>query len=236
MAAVPEDLRVYAIGDIHGRLDLLDVLLAKIAEDIEASPQSRAELVFLGDYVDRGQDSKGVIERLLSKTLPAPATCLRGNHEELMLDFLRAPQYGQPWPEPAGGLATLNSYGVAGDAISHNPEAVRDEFLRKIPSSHLQFFETLQLTAEIGDYFFVHAGVEPGVPLDRQDVRDLLWIREPFLNHEGGFGKVVVHGHTPRDRVVMRANRIGVDTGAFMSGRLSAVVLAGNERHVIDTA
>jgi len=232
---LPEGDRVYAIGDVHGRLDLLDPLLARVADDIAAHPDDRAELIFLGDLIDRGPDSKGVIDRLASAKLPAPATFLMGNHEEMLLSFVERPHEAAQWAVN-GGEATLASYGIAPDELPRHPEAARDRLLHLMPAAHLAFFESLQLSAARGGYFFCHAGVRPGVPLDRQDRFDLLWIREAFLNDPGDFGKVVVHGHTPVRQVENLANRIGVDTGAFIWGRLSAVALSGNDRKIIDVA
>lgn len=230
---LPEGDRVYAVGDIHGRLDLLDPLLSSIASDIAAHPGEQAELIFLGDFIDRGPESKAVIDRLAAGDLPAPATFLMGNHEEMLLSFLERPEDASQWLLN-GGEETLRSYGMVPEDLARHPEAARDRLLQVMPGAHLEFFESLQLSMARSGYFFCHAGVRPGVPLDQQDRFDLLWIREPFLTYEGDFGKVVVHGHTPVRRVESLANRVGVDTGAFIWGRLSAVALSGAERRIID--
>ncbi|ODA68243.1 Serine/threonine-protein phosphatase 1 [Methyloligella halotolerans] len=231
---LPEDNRIYAIGDVHGCLDLLDPLLETIAEDIAAHPNQRAELIFLGDLIDRGPDSKAVIDRVISSSLPAPASFLMGNHEEMLLKFLEKPAEGLQWAMN-GGEETLRSYGIAPEDLPRHPEAARDRLLKAMPAAHLDFYRDLQLFAARGDYFFCHAGVRPGVPLDRQDRFDLLWIREPFLGTDEDFGKVVVHGHTPVRAVADLPNRIGIDTGGFIWGRLSAVVLSGNERTFLES-
>ncbi|MFD0987034.1 metallophosphoesterase [Methyloligella solikamskensis] len=230
---LPDGKRIYAIGDVHGCLDLLDGLLAKIADDIAEHPEADAELIFLGDYIDRGPDSRGVIDRLTSGELPAPATFLMGNHEEMLLTFLERPGEARQWAVN-GGEETLASYGIPPGELPRHPEAARDRFLKLMPESHLQFYKALQLSIVRGGYFFCHAGVRPGVALDRQDRFDLVWIREPFLTYDGDFGKVVVHGHTPVRSVESLPNRIGVDTGGFIYGRLSAVVLSGDDRAIID--
>jgi serine/threonine protein phosphatase 1 len=232
---VPPDHRVYAIGDIHGRRDLLDALLDQIEKDCLGTPQTII-LVFLGDYVDRGPDSKGVIDRLL--TLPArfEKKVLRGNHDQALLDFLADAAAYESWCD-FGADETLISYGVRpprNHSLSTFGDA-RDRFAAALPADHLHFLQTLPLSWEFGDYFFAHAGVRPGAPLNEQKEDDLLWIREEFLNSSEDFGKVVVHGHTPTDSPVKRTNRIGVDTGAYLTGRLTAVVLEGQSQRFLQT-
>lgn len=234
--AVPAGLRVYAIGDIHGRLDLLEDLHAQIRRDLAVGAPLQAVLVYLGDYVDRGLHSKEVVNLLINGPLPAGrAIFLKGNHEEAFLDFLGDPGFGMVWRN-FGGLETLHSYGV--------PEAARlatvDQFLlahrslqESLPAAHLTFLRSLRLNVSFGDYFFAHAGVRPGVPLDRQSDEDLLWIRDQFLDSAEDFGKIVVHGHTPEAEPVIRANRIGIDTGAYMTGVLTALVLEGTTRRFL---
>jgi serine/threonine protein phosphatase 1 len=233
--AVPPDHRVYAIGDIHGRRDLLDALLSEIGVDCQGTQQT-VIVVFLGDYVDRGPDSKGVIDRLLSLPAPFQGKFLRGNHDQALLDFLADPAHYDVWCD-FGADETLTSYGVR-PPRDHSLSTfcdVRDRFLQAIPAEHLHFFRTLLLGWEIGDYFFAHAGVRPGAPLDQQKEDDLLWIREEFLDSSEDFGKVVVHGHTPTDGPVKRANRIGIDTGAYLTGRLTALVLDGQSQRFLQT-
>lgn len=233
--AVPEGHRVYAIGDVHGRSDLLEELLALIKAECAGSTDT-VHLVLLGDYVDRGPDSKGVIDRLLNLNMPVEAHVLRGNHEQAVLDFLADPAFYDRWGD-YGADDTLTSYGVRPprDYLRPTLLEVRDRFARAIPPNHLSFFETLPLSWEFGDYFFAHAGVRPGVPLAEQEADDLLWIRWEFLRSTENFGKVVVHGHTPAANPEKTSNRIGVDTGAYITGRLTAVVLTGTEQRFIQT-
>jgi serine/threonine protein phosphatase 1 len=238
-ATLPEGQLLYAVGDIHGRLDLLEAMLARI--DADARRATRAErrtLVFLGDYVDRGPDSKGVVETLLGG-LPQgfDAHFLKGNHEAILLNFLDVPWTLDNWLVN-GGDATMRSYGVDTDRLarlSAPAELWRQAFKEVLPESHLSFYKSLQLSVAFGDYLFVHAGVKPGVALTAQTEADLIWIRGAFLNHEEPFGKIVVHGHTPGKEPVTRSNRIGIDTGAFFSGRLTALRLEGGSRDFLQT-
>jgi len=233
--AVPEGQRVYAIGDIHGRRDLLDELLDDVRKDCLGTQQT-VVIVFVGDYVDRGPDSKGVIERLLNLPPPLQGKFLRGNHDQALLDFIEDPLRYETWCD-FGADETLTSYGVR-PPRDHSANALveaRERFAGAFPSEHLRFFESLLLSCELGDYFFAHAGVRPGTPLDEQKEEDLLWIREEFLRSSEDFGKVVVHGHTPTDSPVKRANRIGIDTGAYLTGRLTAVALEGHSQRFLQT-
>jgi serine/threonine protein phosphatase 1 len=236
-AAAPEGMRFYAIGDIHGRADLLDRLAQRIGDDLSRGDCERALTVFVGDYVDRGLDSRGVLERLAQEDFPTPIVALRGNHEDVMLRYLDDPSILDQWVM-FGGLTTLHSYGVdAGLGMSRGGAlAVHAAFMARLPDAHRRFLEGTQLSAEYGDYFFCHAGVRPHVPLDRQDPGDLMWIRYEFLEYEGDFGKVIVHGHTPHATVEDLPNRINLDTQAYRSGTLTAVVLEGRSRRFIDTA
>jgi serine/threonine protein phosphatase 1 len=230
---IPDHLRVYAVGDIHGRNDLLRVLLGMIQEDSARAPASpQRHLVYLGDYVDRGPDSKSVIDTLLANPLPGfSVRHLCGNHEDMLNAFLEDPAHGRHWLFN-GGKETLRSYGVDPNG---EIDDVRDRLHAALPPAHRDFLRRLSMREEIGDYAFVHAGVRPGVPIAEQDHEDLLWIRDEFLTSDADFGKVVVHGHTPGRQVVLAENRIGLDTGAFASGRLSAVVLSGDKRRIIQT-
>lgn len=236
---VPEGNVVYAIGDIHGRSDLLSELLRLIEQDAAHSPpHARKTLVFLGDYVDRGPDSRGVIEKLCHG-LPHgfEAVFLKGNHEEILLEFLDDPTLLGSWRRN-GGERTLESYGVdCGRLARENakPAAWRDAFASALPPAHVNFLRHLRLTHEIGDYAFVHAGVRPGVPLDAQDPADLLWIRDEFLTSQEPFGKIVVHGHTPGACPVVRSNRIGIDTGAVFSEHLTALRLEDGRTEFLRT-
>ena len=237
--ALPEGQLLYAVGDIHGRRDLMRTLLALIAEDSRARPRaSQRILVFLGDYVDRGADSGGVVADLLAGTLPGFDThFLKGNHEAILLDFLADPLRLDHWLMN-GGRATMDSYGVDKRALAEaraRPETWRQAFAAALPEAHLRFFGTLKLSVTFGDYLFVHAGVRPGVPLAAQSEDDLVWIRRPFLDHTGSFGKVVVHGHTPAALPVIRPNRIGIDTGAVFSDRLTALRLEARTQIFLHT-
>lgn len=237
-ASVPAGELVYAIGDIHGCTGLLDDLLATIIRDAGEIDAANRTLVFVGDYIDRGPDSAGVIERLLSR-IPEGfrRICLKGNHEVMMLEFLDQPDLLDHWLWN-GAEETLASYGIDARGIAwtrDEEERCRDRLRAAIPETHRDFFNSLQLSETIGDYFFVHAGISPGKPLDRQDPHDLVWIREEFLNSSANFGKIVVHGHTPVDVPEIRSNRIGIDTKAWASGRLTALRLYGDTQEFLAT-
>ncbi|MFZ3008446.1 MAG: metallophosphoesterase family protein [Phenylobacterium sp.] len=221
----------YAVGDIHGRLDAFDALLHVIAQDVLVSqPSQQPMLILLGDYVDRGPASAQVIDAILRlQTEPAfEVRALKGNHEEALLQFRDEPGFGQTWVEH-GGSATLASYGVQPPATRTDPEAwetARLAFREALPEAHKAFFEGLEIMITLGDYAFVHAGVRPGVPLERQVERDLLWIRAEFLQSTAKFEKIIVHGHTPMEEPqIIPGRRIGVDTGAYATGLLTAVRL-----------
>jgi serine/threonine protein phosphatase 1 len=229
----PDGALIYAVGDIHGQLHLLDALLEQITADAGRADAQRCVLVFVGDYVDRGPDSAGVIERLVSG-LPEgfEVRCLMGNHEAILLKFLDDPESFDHWLMN-GAEETLASYAVdapRSGAPTSARAACRDSFASALPSSHRAFLNDLPLFASFGDYLFVHAGIRPGVPLQDQSHKDLMWIREEFLESDADFGAVVVHGHTPGLEPVVRSNRIGIDTGAFVYGRLTALRLFGEAR------
>ncbi|MFZ4409792.1 MAG: metallophosphoesterase family protein [Paracraurococcus sp.] len=220
--ALPPGLRVYAIGDVHGCADRLGALHAMIARDARARPADHVVLIHLGDYVDRGEDSAGVLERLLAPC-PVPGAevvNLLGNHEVMMLDACdpRSAAGALPFWLENGGAATLASYRAA-------PEDPAP--WEAIPREHLALLRGCALRWAAGDYLFVHAGVRPGIPLDRQDPFDLIWIREPFLSFEGDLPQIVVHGHTPAAAPAVRPHRIGIDTGACFGGALTCLVLEG---------
>ena len=235
--SLPPGCLVYAIGDIHGCLSLLDDLLSRIVEDAGSSTAEQRMLVFVGDYIDRGPDSAGVVERL-SSGLPRgfDAVCLKGNHEALMLDFLKDPATSGVW-YLNGGETTMASYGVGQELLGDPAIAVacRDAFMDRLPARHQEFFKTLKLSATIGDYFFAHAGIDPAVPLDRQRPEDLMWIRDVFLESVKDFGKFVIHGHTPVREPEIRDNRIDIDTGAWIRGTLTALRLEGTLRRFLVT-
>lgn len=237
-ASVPDGVRLYVVGDIHGRADLLGRLLMDIQQDGQDNSEIRKILIFLGDYIDRGLQSKQVLDRLTGPVLEGFETVfLKGNHELAMHQFLEDAQFGRTW-KYYGGLETLHSYGITELTLSDDPadfERARLHFAAVLPDSHRHFLETLSLSAEFGDYFFAHAGVRPGISLSRQIEDDLLWIRDDFLESRSSFGKVVVHGHTPKEKAVFRPNRIGIDTGAYMTGILTCLVLDGASRRLLQT-
>lgn len=229
----PND-RIYAVGDIHGRADLLQNLLELIESDAETYGQNKNKrIICVGDYIDRGLDSKAVIDILLSRPLAGfDHIFLKGNHEDMLLGCLEDAGILRPWISVGGG-ATLLSYGVSEN--NENEEAMRNELLERIPPRHLDFLENLQLTFRSGDYLFVHAGIRPRVPLDQQSPRDLMWIRGEFLRYKGSLGVVVVHGHSISLKPEFLPERIGIDTGAYATNALSCVVLDGTTRGFLST-
>jgi serine/threonine protein phosphatase 1 len=234
MPQIPRGLRVYAIGDIHGRADLLQSLFERIDATLRGFPIDQSIHVFLGDYIDRGPNSCGVIEALLSRRRRHSTVFLKGNHESYATQFLNDPAMLPEWIA-AGGTSTLLSYGVC-PPTRRKPQRDDDvaaAFRQALPESHRRFIAGLAISFTCGGYFFTHAGVRPGIALDRQHEHDLLWIREAFLLHDQDFGKVVVHGHTPSETVDIRCNRINVDTGAYATGRLSCLVLQEDKVAVI---
>lgn len=239
MTATPgPGTRVYAIGDIHGRLDLLIRLEAMIADDLARSRPARTVAVYLGDYVDRGPDSRRVLDHLMDRPLPADEIVhLFGNHEDAMVRFLDDRWVGGSWMG-FGGRETLRSYGVVPDPSLPPDEwfaAAQEAFVRALPERHLAFLEGLPLRHTEGGYLFVHAGIRPGLALGRQRREDLLWIRHEFLDSDADHGCVVVHGHSIQSEPEIRANRIGIDTGAYCSDRLTALALEGTERRFLST-
>lgn len=235
-AALPSGLRVYAVGDIHGYSNLLETLAQAVAADLRRDPPARSLAVFVGDYVDRGPDSAGVIERLVQGRFPTPIVTLRGNHEDMMMRALAPSGDMDHWCD-MGGLETIASYGIdiARAARGKGLGKLRKELLERMPEAHRAFLAATRLCFEAGDYFFAHAGARPGVRLDRQAETDLLWIREEFSDSTYDFGKTIVHGHTPHRRPENEPRRINVDTGAFKWGVLTAVVLEGTARRFIST-
>lgn len=234
---VPDGRRIYAVGDIHGRLDLLDRLLELIREDDRARGQAATEIIFLGDLVDRGPDSRGVVERLLQLSRgPMSMRFLMGNHEEVLIRAASGDQRSLRFLTRIGGRETLVSYGITAEEYR---ELDYDELAalvaEKVPAEHIAFLSGFESWIEVGDYLFVHAGVRPGVAIEEQSRGDLCWIRDEFLNHRDSFGKMVVHGHSITGDVDERHNRIGIDTGAYASGRLTAIGLEKDERWFLST-
>jgi serine/threonine protein phosphatase 1 len=231
----PAGLRAYAIGDVHGRLDLLEELLAAIERDNASRPPARTWLIFLGDLVDRGPDSRGVVEHLLHlKPSFAQTVFLQGNHEEFLLRVLAGEEDVVTDWLTYGGLECAESYGVSrGWTLNATPGDVARRLQELVPDSHRTFLSNMADTFRFGDYLFVHAGIRPGVPIAEQSAKDLRWIREGFLESRADHGLVVVHGHTIVDEPEEHANRIAVDTGAYRHGVLTAVGLEGTERWFI---
>ncbi len=229
----PDGTLVYAIGDVHGRLDLLVEMHAQIAAEIMRLRPADWRVVHLGDYVDRGPDSKGVIEFLVRQTADRRILALAGNHDVGFLDFLAEPRPDGLFAHN-GGVETARSYGV--DLDLFDPIAFQSgsrALFEAVPRSHTDFLRGLKDRATFGDFFFCHAGIRPGVALDAQDPRDLIWIRGEFHRHRELFSKVVVHGHTPAAEPEVLPNRVNVDTGAFASGRLTALVVDGAEKRLL---
>lgn len=238
--AVPAGLRLYVIGDIHGRADLLRRLHLQIEADLfTLTDGETARIVYLGDYIDRGLDSSTVIDVLLDHPLPgAERVFLKGNHEDSLLDFLEDVGTGPDW-FAIGGDATAMSYGVRVPAqlsSSERFEHIWRALHANLPQDHLDFLHGLDLLHEVGDYLCVHAGIRPGTPLDQQDAHDLMWIRRDFLESRDDHGKVVVHGHSARREPDIQKNRIGIDTTAFATNVLTCLVLEGTERRFLSTA
>lgn len=239
-ARVPPATRVYAIGDIHGRADLLERMEALIDADAVNAPERRV-IIFLGDYIDRGLESAQVIDRLIETPQSGfERVFLCGNHEEAMLNFLENAADGPLWLGN-GGDAALYSYGVRIKTALPYAErlaTLQADLRTKVPASHLAFLRGLKRMHAEGDYLFVHAGVRPGVAIEAQSADDLIWIREPFLSARGDLGKIVVHGHTINadgEQPEIRPNRIGIDTGAYATGKLTCLVLEGESRRFLQT-
>lgn len=229
--------RAYAVGDIHGRLDLLDQMLALIETDIAGRPAARNFVVFLGDLIDRGADSAGVVERLRTYRPDfARPIFLSGNHEEILLRILDGDEDILPSWLRFGGAECTESYGMDPNALRRlDPRSAIDLIRSKVPRSHREFLESFGDTFRFGDYLFVHAGIRPGVHLEEQDRHDLRWIRDPFLTDAKEHGFIVVHGHTIVGQVEERPNRIAIDTGAYYSGVLTALGIEGPERWYLST-
>lgn len=231
---LPQGDVVYAVGDVHGRSDLLRKIFSAIDED-RSNVEGRVTEIYLGDYIDRGADSRGVIEYLLFRARDHETIFLRGNHEVMFEDFLEGRISLERW-KSIGGYETLASYDIDMRARSSDPlEAIVAAANERIPASHRRFLRELRQHHRIADYFFVHAGVRPGIPLEQQIPRDSMWIREPFLSDRRDHGAIVVHGHTPRSAVEKESNRINIDTGAYMTNRLTCLRLDHRGSALFDT-
>ncbi len=235
LPSLPPGRRVYAIGDVHGRLDLLGELAEAIEQDDSARCDAETTVIMLGDLVDRGPDSRGVIDFARKWAMLRELRFISGNHEEMFLNafteqgkfrgFLRF-----------GGVETLASYGLdAADLVDVEFAEVTHRLKRAVPKADRDFMRSFETSILMGDYLFVHAGIYPGVPVDQQHPHDCRWIREPFLSHKGDLGCMVVHGHTVTEQAELRDHRIGIDTGAFESGVLTALCLEGTERRLLQT-
>ncbi|MCC7394357.1 MAG: serine/threonine protein phosphatase [Sphingomonadaceae bacterium] len=235
-ASLPAGQRVYAVGDVHGRLDLLTKIVAQIATDDAGRDAANSRLILLGDYVDRGPDSAGVLRYIRDSLLPTGnVTLLRGNHEQYMLAAYDGNVDAMTAWLRYGGWETLQSYGIDERIIEQRNQQTIAAMQAAIPVADIALLRALDVHYRCGDYFFVHAGIRPGTTLDAQSEQDMLWIRERFLADDRDHGVIIVHGHSPTDAPELRRNRIGVDTLAYDSGRLTAVGLEGTDRWFIQT-
>jgi serine/threonine protein phosphatase 1 len=236
--AVPDGTRLYVVGDIHGCADLLAAMHRLILADADRATADRLVVTYLGDYIDRGPDSKGVVDLLTEHPLPGfESIHLRGNHEQALLGFLDDISIGPDWFS-FGGVATFASYGLTAPSEIFDVDALlaAQAVLRtQLPPSHLDFYRTLGLGHLEGDFLMVHAGLRPDLPLEAQSENDLLWIREPFLRSDADFGVIVVHGHTIAPAPEIKTNRIGIDTGAFHTGRLTCAIFQGDTVDFLQT-
>jgi serine/threonine protein phosphatase 1 len=233
--SLPDGLRIYALSDIHGCADLLERAFASIDADIQRKKAGRLLHVFLGDYIDRGLDSRRTLDLLIERARHNDIVFLKGNHEDVLLDFLRDPTRLHDWRQ-FGGLQTLISYGIRpslNPGIGEQVDLAR-AFTAALPPDHRRFLEDLKPSFSCGDFFFAHAGVRPGVDLGAQQEEDLLWIREEFLNSPLDFGKFIVHGHTPVKEPDLRPNRLNIDTGAYATGQLTLLRIEGAELKFLD--
>lgn len=226
---LPDGVRIYAMSDIHGCAHLLKQMLGVIDADVAHSRPRHAIEVYLGDYIDRGPDSRATLDLLIGRSRRGNTVFLKGNHEAFLAEVFRDPSRITDWFQ-FGGMQTLMSYGLS---PSPNPDddeqrALVQEFAAAMPPQHLEFLQRLRLTYTCGDFFFVHAGVRPGIPLKEQQETDLLWIREDFLRSQKHFGKYVVHGHTPVRSAEVLANRANIDTGAYATGNLTLLSIQGS--------
>jgi serine/threonine protein phosphatase 1 len=230
-----ENKRVYVIGDIHGRLDLLDRLIADIARDAKGQEEN-ALTVTLGDYIDRGPNTRGVLDRLVGHPFPGDYVALKGNHEAILQTFLDNPAILDEWRR-LGGLETLQSFDIPIAPLMRGKDYVEaaEQMRDALSQEQTKFLASLEMSLTIGPYFLCHAGIRPAVSLERQNPADLLWIRDEFLTSTMDFGKIVVHGHTPTEQPEVLPNRINIDTGAYASGHLTCLILEGGKRRFMTT-
>ncbi len=234
--ALPEGERVYAIGDIHGRRDCLDRLLLLIDEDEKSRPETRTTIVFLGDLVDRGNDSSGVIERVVAVAQARRCILLMGNHEEILIRAWEGDRKATALLHRVGGRETLLSYGISAHDYEHcDIDELTTLIGERVPVAHIAFLRRFIDQWHCGDYLFVHAGIRPGIAFAEQRPSDLRWIRGEFLDDDRDHGAMIVHGHSITEEVDAQPNRIGIDTGAFASGKLTALGIEGTERWILST-
>jgi len=226
-ASTPADTRIYAIGDIHGRADLLSEIIARIDDDTRRRPIAHTVEVYLGDYIDRGPGSRAVLDLLAVRLVANRAVCLRGNHEAVMEGFFQDPNILPHWLQ-LGGLQTLASYGIELHDETETAAAVQRRFVDAFPREHELVMQCMHHQFSCGDFLFVHAGIRPDVPLDQQDINDLIWIRDEFLDSTRKHERFVVHGHTPVPHPDIRPNRINIDTCAWRSGTLTCIAIEGS--------
>ena len=239
-SSTPPDTRIYAIGDVHGYINLLEKLHAIIDNDLAKNPINSYRIIFLGDYIDRGPNSAGCVEYLIHLMAEnRNVICLKGNHEDKLEKFLADPIATADSFFTYGGVDCVVSYGVDMDGYRGSKNEILQkcsELNENIPTHHKRFFSELIKTISFGDYMFTHAGVRPGVPLDQQSEHDLIWIRSEFISNRQLYEKVVIHGHTPAYPIEILPNRINVDTHAYYSGVLSCIVLQGTDYRVIESS
>lgn len=237
-SSAPDGSRIYAVGDIHGRLDLLKSINKKIKKDISENKSERNVVIYIGDYVDRGNDSQGVINELINNPIEgAESIHLCGNHENAMMEYFSDPGVAYGW-FAWGGKATVRSYGVKSKDKKGRPvseEQIHELFNELVPDNHKKFLKNLKYYHIEGDYIFVHAGLKPGIPLEKQHVDDMMTIRDAFIYPKTRFEKTVVFGHTVFDQPFVGNGRIGIDTGAYATGRLTAVILEKTNVEFIHT-
>ncbi|RWB29603.1 MAG: serine/threonine protein phosphatase [Mesorhizobium sp.] len=237
----PGGMRIYAVGDVHGRLDLLVAMYRRIAAEIREARPADWRVIHLGDYVDRGPNSKGVLDFLIEVRKRDPRhLMLAGNHDIGFLDFLDAPDADGLFMR-YGGIQTAQSYGVVlneggGAWFGRSEAALRQghaALVEAVPKSHVDFLQSLAFSLTFGDFFFCHAGIRPGIALESQSTQDLIWIRDVFHNHSGLHPKIVVHGHTPVPEAEVMVNRVNIDTLAYQTGNLSALVVDGADKRIL---